>query len=105
MGAWEQYEKQKISFYQTIEEANEEHKNTKRLYCREEGKTDYQTRYETNASIKASIHRIHQDLLDANLILGKLLGNIKKSELDIEVGNLFNMKSQLIYASVLGRQY
>lgn len=88
LSAWERYEKQRTSFYQTIQEGNEEYKNIKKLYCTEEGKKDYVSRCETVERLKMSIQQIHKDVVDANSILEKMLGNIKKTELAEEVSTM-----------------
>ena len=55
------------------------------MYCTEEGKKDYVSRCETVERLKMSIQQIHKDVVDANSILEKMLGNIKKTELAEEV--------------------
>ena len=57
----------------------------KKLYNREEGKTNYTQRCEAVDILKKSIQDIFKDVVEANSTLEKLLGDIKKSELSEEI--------------------
>jgi len=85
LSAWEKYEKQRSNFFEAVQEGNEEYKNIKKLYNREEGKTNYTQRCEAVDILKKSIQEIFKDVVDANSTLEKLLGDIKKSELSEEI--------------------
>jgi len=95
LSAWERYEKQRTNFYNTIEVGNEEYKKMKKLYCTKEGKDDYSLRSGTVESLKISINQIHNDVLEANSILEKLLGNLKRTELAEEV-NIMSQELRLL---------
>merc|ERR1711884_145420 len=77
LSAWEKYEKQRSNFFEAVQEGNEEYKNIKKLYNREEGKINYTQRCESVDILKKSIQEIFKDVIEANSTLEKLLGDLK----------------------------
>jgi len=88
LDSWEKYEKQRSNFFQAVQEGNEEYRNIKKIYCREEGKRSYMQRCGAVDMLKKSIQEIFKDVVEANSTLEKLLGDIKKAELSEEIDSM-----------------
>merc|ERR1712117_31204 len=88
LSAWEKYEKQRSNFFEAVQEGNEEYKNIKKLYNREEGKTSYMQKCGAVDMLKKSIQEIFKDVVEANSTLEKLLGDIKRAELSEEIESM-----------------
>jgi hypothetical protein len=68
-----------------LNEAEQEHINTKKLYCNEEGNKDYTKRMTTASDMRKQTEDIFGQVNCANDILSKLMGDCKKAELLKEV--------------------